>query len=263
MLAPEQKIKEYDLGQPEKFNMPESLLEISGIAFQNGNPDNLYAIQDEHGKLFRLKWGVKKQMNTKFSKMGDFEDVAIAGDKVIILKSNGTLYTFPLSDTSSEESEHVQEWKDLIPGGEYEGLFFDDATGSAYVLCKNCAAADSKVSVPGYRLPFNGESFSAPVVFAIDVSQIRAINGKIKRGFRPSALAKNPVTGEWFIISAVNQVLVVADSSWNIKNVYRLDGNRFTQPEGLAFDRQGNMYISNEGDHLNEGNILKFNRREN
>jgi DNA-binding beta-propeller fold protein YncE len=171
------------------------------------------------------------------------------------------LYTFPLSDTSSEEAEHVQEWKNLLPGGEYEGLFFDDATGSAYVLCKNCAAADSKVSVPGYQLPFNGASFSSPTVFAIDVSQIRAINGKIKRGFRPSALAKNPVTGEWFVISAVNQALVVADSSWNVKNVYRLNSNRFTQPEGLAFDRQGNMYISNEGDHLNEGNILKFTRR--
>src|SRR4051812_20940574 len=90
MPASEQKLKEYDLGQPEKFNMPESLAEISGIAFSKGT-GNIYAIQDEQGKLFRLTWGVKKQAHTKFSKMGDYEDVAIAGDKVIVLKSNGTL----------------------------------------------------------------------------------------------------------------------------------------------------------------------------
>ena len=261
MLSPEQHLKEYDLSKPEKFQMPESLIEISGIAFRQGNADSVYAIQDEQGKLFRLKWGVKKQSNVKFSKGGDFEDLAIAGDKVIVLKSNGTLYTFPLSDTLNDEVANVQEWKDLIPGGEYEGIYADNATGAVYVLCKDCSGADSKVSVPGYRLPFNGNSFSAAEGFNIDVSQIRAINGKVKRGFRPSALAKNPVTGEWFIISAVNQLLVITDSNWQVKNAYHLDGNRFTQPEGLAFDNQGNMYISNEGDHLSEGNILKFTRR--
>lgn len=263
MLSPDQKLKEYDLGKPEKFQMPESLIEISGIAFRQGNADSVYAIQDEQGKLFRLKWGVKKQSNIKFSKGGDFEDLAIAGDKVIVLKSNGDLYTFPLSDTLSEDGPDVQEWKDLIPNGEYEGIYADNTTGAVYVLCKNCPGADSKVSVPGYRLTFNGNSFSAATGFSIDVAQIRAINGKVKRGFRPSALAKNPISGEWFILSAVSQLLVVTDSNWQVKNAYHLDGNRFTQPEGLAFDNQGNMYISNEGDHLSEGNILKFTRREN
>ena len=74
--------------------------------------------------------------------------------------------------------------------------------------------------------------------------------------------AKNPVTGEWFIVSAVNQLLVVADSNWTILNSYHLSGNDFNQPEGLAFDRDGNMYISNEGDDVTSGNILKFPRKE-
>ena len=72
--------------------------------------------------------------------MGDFEDLAIAGDKAIVLKSNGTLYTFSLYDTLNEEVASVQEWKDLVPAGEYEGLYADNATGTVYMLCKNCSA---------------------------------------------------------------------------------------------------------------------------
>jgi len=264
MLAPGQKrLKEYDLANPEKFGMPESLVEISGIAFYKGNPDIIYAIQDEQGKLFRVKWGIKKQAHVKFSKMGDFEDLAIMGDKVIVLKSKGVFYTFSLADTLQEDVANVQEWKDLLPAGEYESIYADGSTGRVYVLCKNCSATDSKISVPGYIFQFDGASFTPAGNFAIDVSQIRAINGKVKRGFRPSALAQNPITHEWFIISAVNQLLVVADSSWKIKNAFHLDANRFNQPEGIAFDNKGNMYISNEGDHISEGNILKFTRREN
>ena len=44
----------YNLAKPEKFFMPEVLLEISGIAFNQGNNDTLYAQQDEEGKLFYL-----------------------------------------------------------------------------------------------------------------------------------------------------------------------------------------------------------------
>ncbi|HRO71502.1 MAG TPA: SdiA-regulated domain-containing protein, partial [Chitinophagaceae bacterium] len=91
-----------------------------------------------------------------------------------------------------------------------------------------------------------------------DVDQIEKVAGKIKRGFRPSGLARNPITSEWFVISSVNKLLVVADSTWNIKQACKLNGNVFNQPEGIAFDKAGNLYISNEGDDLSEGNILKF-----
>jgi hypothetical protein len=45
----EQTVKHYRLDKPQKFNMPESLLEISGITLYKGKNDTLYAIQDEQG----------------------------------------------------------------------------------------------------------------------------------------------------------------------------------------------------------------------
>jgi len=260
--TPADKLKdsytEYDLHNPDKFNMPESLFEISGITFNKGQSDTVYAVQDEDGKVFRLAWDVKVQKHTKFAKKGDFEDLSIVSNEVIILKSNGMLYSFPLAETSFEEAENVKEYKKLLPKGEYEGMYGDEKTGSIYIICKNCAADDSKKSVTGYivdlKSPENVQTFS------IDVDQIKTITGKVERGFRPSALARNPINGNWYIVSAVNKMLVIADGNWNVKNAVPLSSNMFTQPEGIAFDKEGNMYISNEGDDLSEGNILKFKR---
>jgi hypothetical protein len=249
----------YDLSKPEKFVMPESLLEISGICFNNGNNDTIYAIQDEEGKVFRMALGIKKQWHSKFSKQGDYEDVSIINGKIVILQSNGTLYAFPFADAIYTEVDSVQEWKHLLPAGEYEAMYGDEATGNLYVLCKNCATDNNKDAVSGYIV--SAAAPAAPLQsFTIDVKSIKDITGKVKRGFRPSALAKNPITKEWFIVSAVNQILVVADSAWGIKDVYPLSGNIFNQPEGIAFDASGNMYISNEGDDVSTGNVLKFER---
>jgi len=250
--------KDYNLDEPDKFNMPESLFEISGIALNQGNPDTLYAIQDEDGRLYRLGWDHPKQLNVKFAKKGDYEDVTILKDNVFILKSNGFLFHFPLSEAIFEEVDEVREYKKILPKGEYEGMFGDEVSGKIYILCKNCEQDNSKNSVTGYIFEPDKDSAQATGKFSINVGQIKAITGKVERGFRPSGLAKNPLTNDWYIISAVNKLMVVTDSEWKVKEAYPLNGNTFIQPEGIAFDKLGNLYISNEGDDLFSGNILKF-----
>ncbi|MDF2386436.1 SdiA-regulated domain-containing protein [Nostoc ellipsosporum NOK] len=247
----------YDLEQPDKFNLPESLLEVSGIAFHAGKADTVYAIQDEEGKLFSLPWKVKKQTHTKFAKKGDYEDLALLNDKVVVLKSNGTLYTFPFAERHFPETDSTREWKDLLPPGEYESLFADVKENLLYVLCKNCSGDKTSGKVSGYILQCL-DSVITTGQFFIDEKQLETVSGKVKRGFRPSALARHPLTNEWYIVSAVNKLLVIADAQWNVKAAYPLNGNRFNQPEGIAFDGNGNLYISNEGDDLTNGNILRF-----
>ncbi len=255
----ENTVKNYNLGKPEKFFMPESLLEISGITFYKGKSDTIYAIQDEQGRLFRLARDEKKQYNAKFGKQGDYEDVTIINEQVLILKSNGTLFSFPFADAVYEEVDSVKEWKELLPKGEYEGMYGDEASGKVYIICKNCPEDNSKDMVSGYIIQVDDSVYQTGT-FQVDVDQIKSFTGKVKRGFRPSALAKNPITSEWFMVSAVNKLLVVTDNDWKIKEACFLNGNIFNQPEGIAFDAQGNLYISNEGDDLSQGNILRFAR---
>lgn len=250
----------YDFSKPDKFNMPSSLLEISGITFHEGNNDTVYSIQDEDGKLFRQKWDVKKQSHMKFAPKGDFEDLAILQETVFVLKSNGTLFSFPFSEATKESSDQVKERKKLVPKGEYEGLYADPANNRIYILCKSCPVDKKTKKLTGYVFDYHKEidSLTAHGNFQLDLNQIKAINPKLKASLSPAGLARNPGTTEWYILSSTNKLLLVADSSWNIKAAHRLNSSTFNQPEGIAFDKELNLYIANEGDEVNDGNIIKF-----
>ena len=249
---------DYDLSSPEKYNMGSNLLEISGIALNEQRADTIYAIEDETGKLYHFAWkDQERKRHTKFGKGGDYEDVAIVRGNVYVLKSNGTLYTFPLKDAIYEEIDSAAEVKGLLPDGEYEGIYGDDRNGKLYVLCKNCTGKEQRETVRGYI--FTTDNGIVPAgQFEIDVESIKPFSGNVKKGFRPSGLARRPSTNEWLIISGVNKLLVVTDSAWKVKAAYPLNGNVFNQPEGIAIDQQSNLYISNEGDDIIDGNILKF-----
>lgn len=250
----------YDFNEGDKFNMPSSLLEISGITFNKGVSDTLYSIQDEDGKLYRQKWDVKKQSNMKFAPKGDFEDLAILGEKVFVLKSNGVIYSFPLSEAVKKESDRVKEHQLVIPEGEYEGMFADPSSDKIYVLCKKCAADSKMKQVTGYIFDYDitTDSLTSAGDFKIDLTVLKQLNSKLKANLSPSALARNPDTGEWYVLASANKLLVVTDENWKIKAAHRLNSSTFNQPEGIAFDQDLNLFISNEGDEVIDGNVLKF-----
>jgi hypothetical protein len=248
----------YDLNKPQLFNMPAVLNEISGIAFLNGNNSLIYAEEDETGNLYTFRPGDKNIRTTRFGKHGDYEDIAVCKGYVILLRSDGVLFTFPLSEVNKSAAGKVQNWSNILPQGEFEGLYADQQSGKLYVLCKNCSD-DSKAATSGFIFQLQADgSVKKAGNFSINVSAIEKIAGVKKVNFRPSAIAQNPVTKQWFILSSVNKALVLADAQWNIQQVYRLDPKLFQQPEGIAFDSAQNLYISNEGNNLNPGTILKF-----
>jgi hypothetical protein len=255
----------YDLNNPVKYFMPESLLEISGIALYRGRADSVYAQQDENGRIYYMKLGEKKPTYSKFAGSGDYEDIAIMGDQVFMLRSDGTLYTFPFKQVRSGDIQNVQEFERLLPKGEYEGMYADEKEKQLYVLCKSCKDDKSKnfVTVYFFDMLSSGIPNTKMMGYAhINVKDIDARLGKTKPAFHPSALAKNARTNEWYILSSVNKALVITDAAWKVKAAYPLSAALFTQPEGIAFDNQGNLYISNEGDTLTPGTILKFTHKK-
>jgi uncharacterized protein YjiK len=249
----------YDLANPVKYNMPQNLFEISGIVFHNGDPKEVFAIQDEDGDLFHLGLGDKESKFTKFGGKGDYEDVAIIKNYFIVLKSNGELHTFPITELGKPEAANVTKTKDLVPKAEYEGLAADEKNNMIYVLTKD-SKPDSKAkasSIYGFKVA-DDASLTAAGEFSLSHKAIEKASGSSKSRFRPSALAKNQKTNEWYILSSVNKLLVITDADFKVKATYPLDEQLFNQPEGIAFDRDNNLYISNEGGTLAAGNILMF-----
>lgn len=249
----------YDLTKPKKYSMPDILQEISGIAFNKGDSSVVYAQQDEDGAVFRLPLGTKDETKTKFASKGDYEDIAIAKGWIVMLKSNGNLFSFSIDETAKSEAANVVDSKDLLPKGEYEGMFADEASGNVYVLCKTCKEDKGTKNASGYILSLQADgSLKLTGNFKVDASKIDQLAGKKKGAFHPSALAIHPITKEWYIVSSVNKAIIIADENFKIKSVHHLSSNEFNQPEGVAFDKDGNLYISNEGSETTSGNILKF-----
>jgi len=250
---------DYELTKPIVYKMPGDLDEISGIAFRGGNKDKLYAVQDEDGKLFYFSLGDKKTNYTKFYKKGDYEDLAICNEYAIMLRNDGTLFSFLLSAIDQPEIDTVNEQRGLLPQGEYESLFADQNENSLYILCKNCDNDKRNEMVSGYELQLeNDGKLSKKSYFFIDTKIAANLKGEKKINFKPSALAKNKLTGEWYIISSVNKMLLITDDQWKPKFTYLLNPKLFPQPEGIAFDNVGNLYVSNEADGRGCGTVLQF-----
>jgi hypothetical protein len=253
----------YDLSQPTKYNMPDGLLEISGITFRNDKSDSVYAEQDEDGRVYYFKLGDKQIKYSTFGKSGDYEDIAILGDEMILLRSDGTLFTFPFKSVRNGDIADVQKQKDLLPPGEYEGMYADNKTGQLYILCKHCSDDRTSKSSSGYIFKASaGGALKQSGQFSINVKEIEAMVGQKKVSFHPSAFTKRQASNEWYILSSVNKLIVVTDAAFKVKGVYPISPSLFLQPEGIAFDAQNNLYISNEGDKITPGNILKFNYKK-
>lgn len=237
----------YSLDKPKTYWLNESLHEISGICFVGKNKDTIYAIEDEDGKLFYLHLGDKDYQHWKFGKKGDFEDVTVyKGKDFIVLRSDGSFFRFPISQIRSTKEQGVEVLEHILPEGEYEGLFADE-DGKIYAMCKNCPD-DKHKAVTIYVLE-QDQSGKLNITnhFKVKVSgeQVTSINSKVK--YHPSALARHPITKDWYILSSVNKSLLILDSQWQIKGYYQIRAADFRQPEGICFDPQGNLYISNEG----------------
>lgn len=242
----------YDFKKPIKHILPERLNEISGIAFLNGNAGRFYAVNDEEGKLYYFNLTDKKYPFSKFSGKGDYEDLSVLNDnRVVVLKSDGSLYLFAADAVETKEIKTVKVVPPFLPKGEYEGIAGEG--NSIFVLCKHCTADAKSKQLTIYEIALTDSA--TPKIINTHLADLSSL--KKKQKFNPSCIAKNLMTGEWFILSATNKMLVILDAAWKFKDSYPLDPSVFRQPEGMAFNSNGDLYISNEAGE-GTANILKF-----
>jgi uncharacterized protein YjiK len=276
------KIKEniefpYDLTKPDnEFVLEKSLAEVSGLSFITD--DEVALIQDEIGSIFLFD--LKKNAITKtiaFSKKGDYEDLKILGDTGYVLRSDGNLM-----EVSGLLEGPVKEknLKTALSGkNNTEGLCFDEQKKLLLIACKGKPEINKKGKNLDHKKaiysfdPSTNMLSDTPYVL-IDVHEVQKISRGIysnvieklvsfytKAGevhtFEPSGIAIQPLTRELYVISSVGKVLVVISPDGRLVNAIKLDPAVFKQPEGIAFDSAGNLFITNEG-RKGKGNILQF-----
>lgn len=247
---------EYDLNNPYKINISTQLDEISGIDFYEKDT-SVFAIVDEEGWLYKFFLKNRLIQKWKFGKNDDYEDLKRIDSTFYIMNSKGdiTRVRFGHGDTLSSDVFLFPE----SGNNEFESLYYDKERDMLHLICKDCGN-DKKAAVSIWSFnPKDGSYMLAP--FSIDVSPIAQELDVSKVRFKPSASAVHPETGDIYMISAVNKVLVIADKKGLVKNVYKLNHAIYKQPEGIAFTPTGDLLISNEINLGEYATILIFKRK--
>jgi uncharacterized protein YjiK len=246
--------KGYDLNSPVTVKLPLELDEISGLSFY-AKDKSIFAINDEKGQLYKITpFPALQVRHWKFSSKADYEDIVLKDSTFYILQSRGVIsvVNFYAGDTISTIDVPFP-----FPGKmEFETLYYDAKIDRLQLLCKNCEE-DKKRKITVFTFDPNTNLFddSAKV---FDVSSVFDAMGDKSFHLRASAAAIHPLTGELYVISAINKLLLVFDKHHKISSFHKLDAI-FKQPEGLTFSDNGTLVISNEAADAGPANLMMFN----
>ncbi|MBC7873384.1 MAG: SdiA-regulated domain-containing protein [Ferruginibacter sp.] len=249
----------YNFSQAAVYKLDMKLKEISGIAW-DPKTKIFFAINDEKGSLFYLdKDMMIPPAEYSFAGSGDYEDLTIMHGIPYILRSDGMITKFIRTDSAKIYGVEAGEI-DLEGSNDFESMYFDPGRNALVVICKNCAEDDEK-SVSAYAFYPDSIGFVKTPIFVIDAGLVDKMSPHKASKFQPSAAAIHPILQKLFIISSASSQLVIADLSGNVQGVYQLSKKLFPQPEGISFEQDGDMYISNEGVG-GKGSVMKFDYSE-
>jgi uncharacterized protein YjiK len=239
----------------KKWEMPAILLEISGLSYMG--KDQFACIQDEAGVIFIYDTSTGKiDRSITFGAAGDYEGIALVNKTAYVVRSDGKIFEVNNIDTTSP---HIREYQtSLTAHNNVEGLTYDSKHNRLLLAIKGAetSASDYKGI---YAFDLNTKKLAVEPLFKLSLTDPALAGTKSKKlnnALQPSEIAVNPITGDIYLAEAVNPQLFILDATGKIKARHKLNGNVFTQPEGLAFSPDGELYISNEGKE-GSGNILK------
>jgi len=161
----------------------------------------------------------------------------------------------------------------LSKSNDVEGLAYDEQSNSLLLACKgNPYYEEDKENAKAkriYEFPLATHQLTPTPKYEIQISDIQQFiknhpriknrekfneyfsESQKKIRIAPSALAFHPITGDLYLLSSHKKMLIIIDRQNHILHLERLDKKLHKQPEGIAFSKNGDMYISNEGVDLN------------
>ena len=233
----------YDLSAPQTYELAEELHEVSGIS-ATADGRHLLAVHDEHGELYFIDQEGQIVARKPFHKGGDYEDLAVDGRGVFILKSNGNLYHIPDYAADSLTYQTYKPKKKFKDGLEFESLAADTLNHRLLLLVKDGEGRKGKAPVYGFDL--KKMDFFNDAVALVDPKAAPKVVVKGKN-LRASGMAVHPITGEWFVISSISRILLVTDPSGDGRTSKKLTKKLYPQPEGICFLSDGTLFLTTEG----------------
>ncbi len=263
----------YKINQPDNtLAMPTALQEISGLSLSEDG--NLLTLNDEYGKIFKLNKETGAIISTITFKPdgGDFEGIEMVGEVVYAVSSKGKIYSISNYQDSTRLKVEKYATDLLNKEADIEGLGYDAAKNQLLLTCK--APNGNTFERQLWAFDLTTKSFSDKPISILSLQQMQTwlqAHAADKDTFKDlldtnaeefhfgaSAFAVQPKTGNYYFLSSPGKLLVVTNSKGDIQNILKLDKKVHTQPEGIVFDKDGTLYISNEGKKEAIAKIYQF-----
>lgn len=266
----------YNLSAPDRvYNLPKKLKEISGITAIDSSL--IACIQDESEIVFIYDINSGKIISQiDYGYKGDYEGIAMVDSTFYILRSDGEITEIENFETGKSVRSNFHSG---IPWKDNEGICYEPTNNLLLITSKEVPHKSSENRDKRFIYGFDLTS-KRPVpepVFTVDLSVIDSFalantikvpikdkkKGKSKDPdirFQVSDLAIHPITGKLFLLSSADKLLFVFNTKNEIEYIGKLNPDLFIQPEGITFMKNGDMYISNEG-QKKSATLVRFNYR--
>lgn len=252
----------YDLNYPYAyFELDEILKNISGLS-PTSDPNTVASLGSDEGKMYMINKKTGKIASSAFFVTeGDFQAVEFVRDTAFALKSNGQLYKIW---NLRGAQKNVKMVKTNFPRtASLSGLTYDMANNRLLISAKGQKEGEFSREIYAYDVK-TGQSSPEPV-YEITLASFKGflsnksdkqyvklredyVSRPNTKGFDfvPSSIAVHPMTGNLYVVSSVNQVLLVLDAQGEIVEMTKLKKDSHLQPQAICFDEEGTMYIANE-----------------
>lgn len=256
----------YQINEPNAvFELPESLKEISGLSMA-GEGTQLAAVNDEEGIIYLLdKNTCEIVREIGFWDEGDYEGIEVIGKDAYVIKSSGTIYY--IADFGTDDAVTVKIKSFLNKENDVEGLAHCPVQNQIFVGCKG-KSVEGEYSAQQkaiFRFDLNNSMMMNDPAYLLTLPDIQDYLEHIgeenhhekfseyfspeaeKLKFSPSGIAFHPITGNIYVTSSKGKMLLVLNPEGEILHLVKMKKKIHAQPEGICFDKDGTLYIANEG----------------
>lgn len=253
----------YRLEEPDTVVLlphPE-LQEISGLS-ATARPGVLCAVSDEGGEVFFIEAASGTVIRrVLFREKGDFEGVEMVENHLFAIRSNGQVYE--ITDWKRSKPRIYCHETFLTKQDDVEGLGYDRRRHALLLACKGTPGSEHERRI--YAFDLRSKQLLDTPAYRIDPRVVNEwlpyAEDEKQHFFSPSGIALHPQSGDVYIISTALKRLIVLDyATGALRYAARLDRKIMPQPEGIAFDAEGRMFIASEG-KKGEGQLLRFSPR--